>query len=56
MGEGVVTDVALAVTLLDAADFFLHNLEEVTFAFSALVATGALETSLDVAALALVVF
>lgn len=53
--ERVVTNVALAVTLLDTTDFLLNNLKEVTLTLSALVTTGALETPLDVAALALIV-
>ena len=55
MREGVVTDVALAITLLDATDFLLDYLKEVTLTLCALVTTGALETSLDVAAFALVI-
>lgn len=55
MREGVVTDVALAVTLLDATDFLLDYLKEVTLTLSALVTTGALETPLDVAAFAFVI-
>lgn len=53
--EGVVTDVALAVTLLDATDFLLDYLKEVTLTLSALVTTGAFETPLDVAAFAFVI-
>ena len=53
--ERVVADIALAVTLLDATDFLLDYLKEVTLTLCALVTTGALETPLDVAALALVI-